>query len=257
MNRHFNLSRFGRLLRRHTFEHLRSYLMGAAVLTGVIFVVLGGLTYLMHRPLGVELQSLLFVAGLVAAGGIFTSSVFAALGDARQAAPLLLLPASHLEKYLVAWLYSLPVFLLVYLAAFFAVDALVLSFSNPRFPHLMLDFKEVPREGAVMLLSFMLVHSIALWGAVYFRRLHVIKTAFSLFGALLLLALINYQMVKALLTSVARPTLPFGNVFLPVGEQSISLGLPDEQGQWLLLLPLALALLLWAGAYARLTETQL
>ncbi|HEX8658447.1 MAG TPA: hypothetical protein VF690_12965, partial [Hymenobacter sp.] len=89
MNQHFNLMRFGRLLRKHTAEHLRSYLMGVAVLAGGIGAVLGGLTY-MGGPLPPGAQLILFYCGLITAGAMITAGVFAALGDPRRAAPALL-----------------------------------------------------------------------------------------------------------------------------------------------------------------------
>ncbi|WP_210520563.1 hypothetical protein [Hymenobacter terricola] len=258
MNWHFNLSRFGRLLRRHTAEHSRSYLMGTAVLLGGLLVVLGTLTYLTGRPLDQELQMVMFMFGLLGAGAVFTSSVFAAVGDRRQAAPALLLPASHLEKYLVVWLYSLPVFLVVYTASFLAIDALVLAVGNNGHPHPLLNLTDGLRPAATAILSYALLHAVALWGAIYFERLHVIKTAFAFFGLLIVLMTANFQLLKAWLTPEVGLTVPFGEVHVPVDKHYFLLELPAGQTQLLLvLLPLGLAALLWLAAYARLTEKQL
>ncbi|RYF02540.1 MAG: prepilin peptidase [Deltaproteobacteria bacterium] len=104
-------------------------------------------------------------------------------------------------------------------------------------------------------LSYALLHSVMLWGAIYFRRRHVIKTTFLIFGSLLGLALINRQVVMALIPG-SRPVAPFADVWVAKGGQALAL--PDNQWHLLMaLLPLALALLLWAAAYARLTEKQL
>lgn len=258
MNRHFNLSRFGRLLRRHTAEHLRSYLMSTAVLLGGILVVLSTLTYLTHRPLGGEIQMVLFMFFLLGAGAVFTSSVFAAVGDQRQAAPALLLPASHLEKYLVVWLYSLPGFLVVFTAAFLAIDALVLQVANNGLPHPLLDLTSTVRPAATAIISYALLHAVALWGAIYFERLHIVKTAFAFFGLVVVVLLVNFQMLKTLLVSDIGLTIPFGGVQVSANGQQFALDLPDSQTQLLLvLLPLGLAALLWLGSYARLTEKQL
>ena len=257
MNQSFNLTRFGRLLRKHTTEHLTSYLMSAAVLLGGIIVVLGSLTYMLRRPLEHEVQVILFMFGLLAAGATFTSSVFAAIGTPRGAAPALLLPASHFEKYLVAWLYSLPVFLVVYTAVFRLVNTLVLQAGSQGHPYEAYDFSRGAREWATPLLSYMLLHSAALCGAIYFRRLHVIKTAFLLFGSAVALILANRQFIKGLLPD-SWPVFPFGDVWVGERSQRVLLALPTSQWQLALMLgALALATLLWLAAYTRLTEKQI
>ena len=257
MNQHFNFSRFGRLLRRHTAEHIRGYLMGTAVLIGGTVAVLGGLTYIGGRALHPNVQMIMFTYGLLAAGAMFTASVFAAMGDQRQAAPALLLPASHLEKYLVVWLYSLPVFLVVYTAVFLLIDALALQVAPDGEPRVLLDFRENWNVTIQTLLTYAALHAAALWGAIYFTRRHIIKVAFAVFGLVGGLALINFQVLKRVLVPDIQPTLPFGDVVLATGGQLFELALPPEQQPLLVLLPLLLALLLWAGAYARLTEKQL
>jgi hypothetical protein len=255
MNQYFNPARFGRLLRKHTAEHLTSYAMSTAVLAGGVVVVLSSLTYLTRRPLDHEMQLILFVFGLLAAGAIFTSTVFAAVGDPRRASSVLLLPASHVEKYAVAWLYSLPVFLIIYTAVFVSINLLILKLGNNGYPYEVYDFSRGAREWVSPLLSYALLHSIALCGAIYFRRLHIIKTAFLVFGSMLLLLIVNRQILMALLPG-SRPVAPFADVWIDKGGQALAI--PDNQWQLLMgLLPLALALLLWAAAYARLTEKQL
>jgi len=257
MNQFFNLARFGRLLRKHTAEHLPAYLLSTAVLAGGVLVVLGALTYLTRRPLERELQIILFLFGLLAAGALFTSSVFAALGTPRGAAPALLLPASHFEKYLVAWLWSLPVFLVVYTGIFMLINPLLLQWSSQGRPYEIYDLSfRGAREWLTPLLSYALLHGVALCGAIYFRRMHVIKTVFLVFGLLLGLLLANRQLLKVLLPD-SSPIAPFGEVWVGKGRHPALLALPE--GQWhlaLTLLPLALAGLLWLAAYNRLTEKQ-
>jgi hypothetical protein len=257
MNQFFNPTRFGRVLRKHTAEHLTSYLLSTAVLAGGILVVLGALTYLTRSPLEREMQIILFLFGLLTAGLLFTSSVFGALGSPRGAAPALLLPASHFEKYLVAWLWSLPVFVVLYTGIFMLVNVLLLELSSQGRPYEVYDFARGAREWLTPLLSYALLHSVALVGAIYFKRLHIIKTAFWVFGALAALLIINRQFLKILLPG-SSPIAPFGDVWVSEGQQHALLALPA--GQWHLvlgLLPVALALLLWLAAYARLTEKQI
>jgi len=102
--------------------------------------------------------------------------------------------------------------------------------------------------------SFLVLHGVALWGSIYFTRQQFLKTAFSVALLFLVMAVANFQVVKALLGQAVQMSLPFGTVAL---RDDAPLTLPAGQEQWLGLLPLALAALLWLAAYARLTEKQL
>src|ERR1700735_3627414 len=107
MNNIFNVNRFCRVFIKHTVEHFKSYLMSLTVLIGVM--LLGGsfITYMIFDSfMPIAMQSVLFVSILLLAGTIFTSTIFADMGDNKKAIASLTLPASHFEKYLVAWLYS-------------------------------------------------------------------------------------------------------------------------------------------------------
>src|SRR6185437_9488020 len=119
MNYNFNMNRFGRLFVKHTAEHYKGYLMSLAVLIGVL--VLGGcfLVYMVEARLDKGLQSAFYMMMLFLAGTIFTSTVLNDLGDRKKATAWLTLPASHFEKYLVAWVYSLLILLVIYTAAFY------------------------------------------------------------------------------------------------------------------------------------------
>ena len=250
MSQFFSLSRFGRLLGKHTAEQLPTYALGAAVLTGGMLVVLGFLAYI-QGGLSHGQQGILFTLMLLAAGSFFTSLVLAQYGVGSRAALALTLPASHVEKYLVAWLVSLPVFLVVFIAAFYLADWVVISLS--REPDTVFQLFE-SKDMVGVFTSFLVLHGVALWGSIYFTRQQFLKTAFSVALLFLVMAVANFQVVKALLGQAVQMSLPFGTVAL---RDDAPLTLPAGQEQWLGLLPLALAALLWLAAYARLTEKQL
>lgn len=250
MSQFFNFPRFGRLLRKHTIEQLPTYALGAAVLTGGILVVLGFLAYI-QGGLSHGQQGVLFTLMLLAAGGFFTSLVLAQFGVGSRAALALTLPASHFEKYLVAWLFSLPVFLVVFTAAFYLADGVVVSLSESTDSVLnIFTAKETPG----LLAFFLVVHGVALWGSIFYARQQFLKTAFGVAVLSIAVMVVNFQAVKALIGPAVQAVLPFGSIKL---QNDAPLTLPASQEQWLSLLPLALAALLWLAAYARLTEKQL
>ena len=250
MNQFFNLTRFGRLLRKHIAEQLLTYALGAAVLTGGILLVLGFLAYI-QGGLSHGQQGILFTLMLLAAGSFFTSLVLAQYGAGSRAALALTLPASHFEKYLVAWLFSLPVFLVVFIGAFYLADWVVISLSHEADTVFRLFESEAMRS---VFTSFLVLHGVALWGSIFFPRQQFLKTAFATAILFLGLAAFNLQVVKLMLGKAVQMGLPFGTVSLQ-GDAPLTLAASQEQ--WLGLLPLALAALLWLAAYARLTEKQL
>ncbi|MGN6178984.1 MAG: hypothetical protein ACTHNW_07370, partial [Mucilaginibacter sp.] len=119
MNNFFNPRRFGMLFVKHTAEHIRTYLMSIAVLVGVI--LLGGsfLFFIIPGPPDPGLQTACFVMLMLMSGTIFTSTVFSDYGIRSQAISAITLPASAFEKYLIGWLFSYPIFIIVYTGVFF------------------------------------------------------------------------------------------------------------------------------------------
>jgi hypothetical protein len=251
MNQFFSLPRFGRLLRKHTTENLARYALGAAVLLGGMLVVMGFVAYV-GGGIGRTGQAVLFILFLMGAGSFFTSTVLSQFGIGSRAALALTLPASQFEKYLVAWVFSLPVFLAVFMASFYLADWLVLSLTpdSDTLLNVFGDAEAVITVGIV----FLVLHGVALLGSIGFRQYQFIKTAFAFFLAATVLVVINYQVMKGVIGPEFKMALPLGSVNLSNGP---SLTLPDEQSRPVLLPLLALIPLLWLAAYARLTEKQL
>ncbi|WP_310395273.1 hypothetical protein [Hymenobacter sp.] len=257
-NQTFSFARFGRLFGRHTAEHLRGYLMTAAVGAGGMLLVLGFVTYLQRSALTPTGQSVFFTVFLLGGGSIFASTVFAQVGERRRATVALLLPASHLEKYLVAWIYSLPLFLAVFIPLFYLADAAVAYAGaapgqQPELLNVFADLKQANR----LFWALAVLHGAWLWGAIYFEKTHFIKTGFAVFILVGVLWTLNFQALKLLISPQLSVAPPFVDLTLAEGKEFYTLGVPDGQLAWLGLVPVALAGLLWLAAYHRLTEKQL
>lgn len=250
MSQYFNLTRFGRIFRKHLTENTMRYLLSTAVLLGGILLVMGFICYLQRSAPGPTGQIVFCILFLMGAGSFFTSSVLAQFGVGRRAALALTLPASQLEKYLVAWLVSLPMFLVVYLAVFYAADWLVLQIMHTPGAALVNIFTQ---DAVPALLIYLVLHGLALWGSIFYSRQQFVKTAFVSFVLAAGLGVLNLQSMKLLINKDVRRALPWGDVHF----NNATLSLPEAQQQWFLLVPMLLALLLWAAAYARLTEKQL
>ena len=257
-NQTFSFARFRRLFGRHTAEHLPAYAMATAVLAGLLLLFVGFATYSHGDSLATTEQGAFYILFLLMGVIIFTSSIFGQFGEKRQATGALLLPASHFEKYLVAWLYSLPIFLLVFTGLFYLVDAVVLyAGARPgRMPELLDLFASLETVQSVLCLLAML-HAAWLWGAIRFENKHFIKTGFAVLLLLGGLSVVNFQVLKQVVGPELLAAIPFTSLRFTESKQLYTLALSDAQGHWLALVPLVLAGLLWVAAYFRLTEKQL
>ncbi|QNF33907.1 hypothetical protein HUW51_14685 [Adhaeribacter swui] len=257
MNNHFSFTRFSRLFAKHTAEHIRWYLMATAVLIGGMTLILGFLAYLQSYPINQEEQTLLFVFGLLGAGSIFTSTVLAHLGDKKKAMAALTLPASHLEKYLVAWLYSLPLFLVVFTASFYLVAFLVMTLDNPgNVPVKLISLFSSDNMVYLSFIAFAFIHGFALWGSVFFQKLQFIKSAFTFFVVMALLLLLNYHGLELLFNRDLAVAIPFDNIGFHDKNQYYYVELPESNKLLTRLLPLVLAVIFWVTAYFGLKEKQ-
>ena len=258
MHNLFSPTRFGRLFQKHTAEHWKNYLMGVGVLAGALLLVLGFLSYMNGGAPNTRIQAVFFGMFMLGAGFLFTSQIFADLSGKARAIAALSLPASHLEKYVVAWLYSFLFFLLAYIGVFYAVDSLVLSFIKENGQQVPVLNIFSPQEKAYYaFLLFAAVHSLALWGALFFEKLAFVKTAVVFFGALMIVSVVNYQLLESMLGVDLRFGLPFlsadfidQHLYYSITPSNLQQYLPE-------LVLMIFSALLWLAAYARLREKQL
>src|SRR5450432_299304 len=232
MNYTFNTNRFGKLFLKHTREHYKGYLLSLAVLVGVM--ILGGsfLIYMVNVPIDKNAQTFLFMVLMMLAGTVFTSTIFTDLGDKKSAIPWLTLPASHFEKYLVAWVYSFLVFLIIYTVIFY-LSALY-AINIKRFPNYQ------PR-----LLN------------VFEPQILQMYIVFAFFISIALLILINKLILGALIGRAVEATPPFGELLVADKGQTIDIHIVNKmQYSYMIYLLAALAIIFWVAAYYRIKEKQ-
>jgi hypothetical protein len=254
MNNLFNLKRFGRLFVKHTAEHYKSYLMSLTVLIGVM--VLGGsfLIYMIPGSMDTGAQSVLFASILLLAGTIFASTIFTDYGEKKKSIAALTLPATHFEKYLLAWLYSFVFFLLIYTGSFYLILIFLLHL-KPLPGHPVEIFNVFNNQiGYLMIILFALLHSIAFYGAIFYDKLHFIKTAFVFFICFAVLILINKIFLSLLLQQDVNPSMPFGNMRLVDNSKEIIIRLRQPDHDPVLWVMMVLSLFFWVAAYFRLKE---
>jgi len=258
MNNIFSLTRFFRLFNKHSREQFNTYLMSIAVLTGILIIILGLFVYSNNGMLPVRVQIVYFFIFLIFSGTIFTSMIFAELGSKKKAIPALTLPVSHFERFLVAWIYSFVIFQLVFIVCFYAVDSIAIQIANhnPLIHNELMPFSLKDPVAFFCYMAFIALHSVAFLGAIYFEKLHFVKTAFILFVFLALISLVNYGMIHSMFDSTVHATAPFKNLF--VVEHTIYHQIhPNESADTIFIVMIyLLTILLWTTAYFKLKEKQ-
>jgi hypothetical protein len=253
MNNLFNLSRFGKLFVKHTAEHYKRYLMSITVLIGIM--MLGGsfLVYILDAPIDKGMQPVMFVVILLFSGTLFTSTIFADLGDKKRAMSWLTLPATHLEKYLVAWLYSYVIFALAFTAGYYLTVLFVINIRH--FPgHPVQVFNVFERPILQMYLLYAFLHGIAFFGAVVFEKLQFVKTGFIFFLTIAGFIFINKAILSILIGHQVDATPPFSELRISDSHHVTSINIGRAQEPYTLGLMLLLAIIFWVAAYFRLKE---
>lgn len=113
-----------------------------------------------------------FIGGL-----IFSSQVFMELNSPNQAYSFLTLPVSTLEKLFGSWLLTTPLYILVYTFVTYTIyllSTLITGFAISPFEHF-------GWEAYFELIgAYLVIQTIFLWGACYFKKNNFLKTVLSL-----------------------------------------------------------------------------
>jgi hypothetical protein len=246
------------LFRKHTIENYKTYLMSVGVLAGLLILLMGFAAFANDGFLLLGVQETFFIIVLMLSGCIFTSLVFADLGDKKKAISALTLPASHFEKYFVSWLYSFLIFQLLYVGLFYLIASIVISFGHnvPGRENVLLNLFDKDRMAYMAFVIFPVMHSIMFFGSVYFEKLHFIKTGFAFFIGLFLLGLLNRPIIASMIDLKVVGTTIFSPVTLTDGKNYWSIFPPEIQKPTVGIILGVIVVLLWVSAYFRLKEKE-
>ncbi|WGQ08633.1 hypothetical protein QG516_19065 [Pedobacter gandavensis] len=258
MNNIFSLRRFSKLFIKHSQEYFKTYLLSVIVLLGLLATVLGFISYLSGGNLGVKSQYAIFFFFILGVGSIFTSMIFSDLGNSRKSIAMMTLPASHFEKYLVAWIYSFLIYQLIFVLSFYAVDFVILKLQDTENTGkiALLDLRNPNTSYAQALVAFSMIHSMAFLGAVFFEKLNFIKTASLVLLLCLLLILINYPLASSILGLNLDKVVPLGEVRIKEGEQYFNIQAQSSVRPIIQGMAYTFVLILWIGTYFKLKEKQ-
>jgi len=260
MNNIFNLQRFFKLFNKHTTEHYKSYLISNAVFIGILSLMMGCTAYLSGGQLGTNAQFGYFYIFLFLSGTIFTSMVFADLGDKKKSIPALTLPVSHFERFLVGWVYSYLIFQVIFIICFFAIDLIIINIGNlnPDVKNVLINMGEHKDKLLIGFLIFGLLHGATFLGAIFFEKMHFIKTAFAIFIVLIIIQLLNIPLMDFFFKNGTRIQPLFAGVSLhgPGKDEHIYIGPSDHSYTIVITMIFVVTLVLWAASFFKLKEKQ-
>lgn len=260
MNRVFSLKRFGMLLKKHTIENYRGYLMSLVVLFGILALTMAVPSYHSFRPMTDKTQVVYFILFLIIAGTIFTSNVFINLGDKRKAIATLTLPCTSFEKFLVGWMYSYLIFQVLFIGVFYSVLIPVLHMGSwPASSIHMINVFSGDNVDIVhiVFIGYAFLHSVVLLGAIFFKKMHFIKTAFAFFITGAIIVALNNKVLELILAHDLSGNPPFTSVYArSVGNDYAEVKLAPVSEHWVMALFIVLSVIIWSAAYFRLKEKQ-
>jgi len=260
MSQIFSFKRFGMLFKKHTVENYRSYAMALFVLVGIMTIVIGIANYKAFEPMSMKMQIAFFMGFFIASGAIFTSNIFNNLGDKRKTIASLTLPASSFEKFLVGWVYSFVFFQIVFIAVYYAIVCTVIALGHwPAGTAPILDVFSTKYKFYTVFIMYAFLHSIVIYGAIFFKKTHFIKTAFAFFIALMLIWLVNDSVLELITGQAISHNPPFTGMSFQYNITAKSsdyanIDLTPYPFNWMLTLFGALSVLFWFAAYFRLKE---
>lgn len=259
MNNTFSLTRFIMLFKKHTLEHGKTYLLSTGVLAGVTAIGLGIFSFTNGGRLAIPVQAIIFVYVLTLAGSVFTSLVFADLGDKRKANQVLTLPASHLEKFLVTWIYSFVIYQLLFMGVFYVVDWIIIGISRPpaNDPNKMINIFDLEQKAYMGFIAYTVFHGFTLWGAIFFEKLHFIKTAFIFFIYILVFIVINTPLLQFIIGKNVERSMAFGGFSITDSKRVWDIWAPDNMNHTTLIVFAITVITLWLSAFFRLKEKEI
>ena len=257
MNNIFDLRRFFMLFKKHTYEKGKEYLLSILTITVILLVGLGYTAYSTLTGLAEDIQAVIFIITLLLSGIIFTSMVFLDLSDKRKATTYLTLPASHVEKYLVNWLFSYLIFQIIFTAIFYIATYLVISLGINEVGVGNKVFNIFNTESKVygVFYVYLIAHSIMFYGAIFFNKKHFIKTVFSLFLIGVSLTFLNKLVLSMMIVPKVYTMPPF--TYLRFMEEQKYYSIEIEPSEIFTYTLIALIVgLLWISAFYRLKEKE-
>ncbi|RYZ62972.1 MAG: hypothetical protein EOO14_00585 [Chitinophagaceae bacterium] len=273
MNQFFSFKRFSLLVAKHWADNKKRYTLSVFAFIGLLITwfVFSILTEFDRVPMGRQVQTITFFLSLFMVGTFYASQFFSELGARPKALNFLLVPASAFEKLLCSLLYTVVLFLVVFITSFYAVDMLMVGIAKAITGTVttgekiavanVFDMISVPfnNDTTVNFLFFFLsVQAAFLLGSVYFEKYSFIKTIIGGFIVGFLVFCLTFLFYEELLPSGYHKNGFLTSYLVKVdGANDRLIQVPGWIGRVLQVLVMyGIAPFLWIVTYYRLKEKQ-
>jgi hypothetical protein len=197
--------RIGRLMRVFAITQKRTIAVSAGAVYAVLLALfLLGLLTGTGWGTGLEYHEVFFNTAFVLAGFIAASMSFTGMHRADRSYTYLTLPASHLEKLAEKLLLTAVVYPLLAVLSYFVYSLLLAGLAQLLAGESFAVFNPVAPAVFEVVRGYVVVSSVFLFGAAYFRGRHFIKTVLAVAGIFALLALIATAAGFAALADIFR-----------------------------------------------------
>lgn len=187
----FSFSRFSYLCRLQFAANRKLYLLGIAAIAGMMLCYMFYAAFTFDNGLDVNAQLDFGAVALILSSAFFGSLIFKQYGDKSKRIQSILLPVSNTERMAVAVLFTFILYPLVFGVLYFSclgivhiVDVRIIGNSN-------IIYLPSGYEGQTTFMLFFFVQSLALLGAIWFRRFTFVKTVVMVCLAGILISFIN------------------------------------------------------------------
>lgn len=276
MNDVFDLKRWSLYTSKYWSEHKKKFLLSLGAIGGLLVLWYSFVIFIAgDSPIGFNIQSLTYYAGLFITGCLFGSTLFSGLGNSTKAVHFLLIPASTFEKMLTALLFGVLLFFIAYTLVYYMVDVTMVTMSNSMEETLALQhhvkakpaadianvFVSLKSEGdnyyVYFVMAYFGIQSLFLLGSIYFVKNGFIKTVVCVLVVFLLLMFFVHKLMHLF--------VPEGEFFEPFSiyrifnktQGDVAVLLPGWLNSLLLfLVKYTLAPVCWLAAYYRLKEKE-
>jgi hypothetical protein len=273
-NNVFNLGRFGILLRKHLKENVRRYLLYAAMLTGIQFVLQGFVTVIGTKSNGFPQAPMIgiFILTLLFSGSIFSSLSYSFFQNKAKGIQFLQMPSSALEKIIVSFLMTQVLFFIIFMGSYYIVNWLMCTLYNSMavipanatpesiefYKAHVYDFRDI--TGIASIILFFVISAIAHFGSLAFEKNSFVKTGLGVIAIGSILLWLNYVSLRSMIPEEIMPDGMFYSNGMRVGPYETTKGVIMLPQSWTgfinYFLPLSLYIIFWMASFFKLKEKQ-
>ena len=264
MNDVFNIKRFFWLLKKSILEQ-PALLIGLLVVTLTITL----LTYaIVQAMVGIgKAQLIAFILGFLVGGSFIASSVFGYFSSKSNGVSYLLLPASHLEKWLSGIIVSGVLFVIIYLGVYRLIDLFFVNSYRNNLDFNAINYRTLYNSveifsfknsiAQIAFAAFFNISGVMLLGSLYFNRVSYIKVSLLICTFLIGTYFINLLFASFFFNNIDL-AIPFRNIFLKVDKEVGIIDMPLIPATVIgFIIAYVLPAALWVLSYLRLKEKEI